>query len=165
MTADTARQADQDTAPETPGDANAARKAWMGVLAKAAPGRVPDLLDAAMPRPAHAWLRRPEIGTVMVRGRAGGTGAAFNLGEMTVTRCSLRLEDGAVGHAWVQGRRKPDAEAAAIVDALMQTGAAEKVHAAIVAPLQAEADAARAIRAAKAAATKVDFFTMVRGED
>ncbi|MFM7446208.1 MAG: phosphonate C-P lyase system protein PhnG, partial [Tabrizicola sp.] len=32
-------------------------------------------------------------------------------------------------------------------------------------PLQAEADTQRAARAAKAAATKVDFFTMVRGED
>ena len=50
------------------------------------------------------WLRRPEIGPVMVRGRTGATGLAFNMGEMTVTRCSLRLQGGVVGHGFVQGR-------------------------------------------------------------
>ena len=32
----------------------------------------------------------------MVRGRVGGTGAPFNLGEMSVTRCSVRLADGSL---------------------------------------------------------------------
>ncbi|MEL6573728.1 MAG: phosphonate C-P lyase system protein PhnG [Pseudomonadota bacterium] len=141
------------------------RKAWMSLLAKAPKGRVAALLDASLSRPDHTWLRAPEIGSVMVRGRAGGTGAAFNLGEMTVTRCALQLADGAVGHAYIQGRRKTDAEAAAIVDALMQTDQAEAVRAAVLDPLQAEMTQAKTTRAAKAAATKVDFFTMVRGED
>ena len=90
----------------------------------------------------------------------------FNLGEMTVTRCALTLESGAVGHAYIQGRRKADAEAAALVDALMQTGpAADQVRAAVLEPLEAEQTARTSERAAKAAATKVEFFTMVRGED
>jgi alpha-D-ribose 1-methylphosphonate 5-triphosphate synthase subunit PhnG len=139
-----------------------ARKDWMAVLAKTAPAR----LAALMPDlPPHTALRSPETGAVMVRGRVSATGAPFNLGEMTVTRCSVRLETGAVGHAWVQGRDKAHARRAAIVDALMQTGAAAGVQAQIITPLAAEAAASRDQRAAKAAATKVDFFTMVRGED
>ncbi|MEL6684834.1 MAG: phosphonate C-P lyase system protein PhnG, partial [Pseudomonadota bacterium] len=100
-----------------------------------------------------------------VRGRAGGTGAPFNLGEMTVTRCALTLATGEVGHAYIQGRRKADAEAAALVDAMMQTSAAETVRTQVLDPLAAQITAAKAARAEKAAATKVDFFTMARGED
>ncbi|GIT90651.1 phosphonate metabolism protein PhnG [Jannaschia pagri] len=149
-----------DTSTDT-----ARRKAWMGQLAKAPHGRVAALLDQAVDRPAFTWLRAPEIGSTMVRGRAGGTGAPFNLGEMTITRCALTLADGTVGHAYLQGRRKSDAEAAALVDALMQTDLAATVESAVLAPLAEETKAAKAARAAKAAATKVDFFTMVRGED
>lgn len=142
-----------------------ARKGWMSLMARAPEGRVVALLDATLPRPAFTWLRPPEIGTVMVRGRMGGTGAPFNLGEMTVTRCALRLASGEVGHAYVQGRRKADAEAAALVDALMQTEGAAALRAAVLDPLRAERATRTETRAAKAAATKVDFFTMVRGED
>lgn len=141
------------------------RQAWMSLLAKAPSGQVAILLDKAMPRPRFSWLRAPEIGAVMVRGRTGGTGAPFNLGEMTVTRCALTLENGAVGHAYIQGRNKTDAEAAALVDALMQTDAAPTLRAAVLAPLETAQTARRSARADKAAATKVDFFTMVRGEN
>lgn len=146
-------------------DPNAARKAWMSLLAKAPEGEAAQLLDAAMARPALTFLRPAEIGSAMVRGRAGGTGAAFNLGEMTVTRCALQLQDGTVGHAYIQGRRKSDAEAAALIDALMQTDQAAVVQSQVLDPLAEKRRAAQEGRAAKAAATKVDFFTMVRGED
>ncbi len=146
-------------------DPNASRKAWMSLLAKAPEGRVAALLDAHMQRPDFAWLRSPEIGSTMLRGRAGGTGAPFNLGEMTVTRCALTLSSGEVGHAYIQGRRKADAEVAALVDALMQTDAAPDLQAAVLDPLMSNAAAAKTARAEKAAATKVDFFTMARGED
>ncbi len=146
-------------------DENANRKAWMSLLAKAPESRVAALLDAAMERPAFSWLRAPEIGSTMVRARAGGTGAPFNLGEMTVTRCALTLDSGEVGHAYLQGRRKADAEAAALVDALMQGPEAERVRTAVLDPLQCEQATRKSERAAKAAATRVEFFTMVRGED
>jgi len=139
-----------------------ARKAWMALLAKAAPQRLAELMPDL---PDHAVLRPPEVGAVMVRGRAGATGAAFNLGEMTVTRASVRLAGGAVGHAWVQGRDKAHAMRAAVADALMQTDAAEGLRAGVLTVLAAEAGAARARRAGKAAATRVEFFTLVRGED
>lgn len=138
------------------------RKTWMGLLARAAPARLARLLPDL---PAHDMLRPPEIGAVMVQGRAGGTGAPFNLGEMTVTRCTLRLASGAVGHAHVQGRDKAHATRAAAVDALMQTDQAADVAGQLLAPLQAEETARRTARAAKAAATRVEFFTLVRGED
>lgn len=139
------------------------RRDWMGLLARSPAARLAELLADDLP--PHHLLRAPEIGSVMVRGRIGGTGAPFNLGEMTVTRCSLRLECGAVGHAYVQGRDRDHALRAAIVDALMQTAAAPDLRRACLAPLAAEEAARRTIRAGKAAASKVDFFTMARGED
>ena len=138
------------------------RRSRMGLLARSNPQR----LAALMPDlPAHAWLRAPEIGTVMVRGRTGARGAPFNLGEMTVTRCSLRLEDGRVGHAYVQGRDRNHATRAALIDALMQGAEAARIEADLLLPLRAEEDERRTARAEKAAATRVEFFTMVRGED
>jgi len=147
-----------DLSPQAASD----RRHWLSVLAKARPER----LAALMPDlPAHDMLRRPEAGAVMVRGRIGGTGAPFNLGEMTVTRCSVQLGSGAVGHAWVQGRDRAHAVRAAVIDALMQTEAADDLRGRVIDVLAAEAQADRAARAAKAAATKVEFFTLVRGED
>jgi alpha-D-ribose 1-methylphosphonate 5-triphosphate synthase subunit PhnG len=104
----------------------------------------------------------------MVQGRTGGVGALFNLGEMTTTRASVELmgnASGAVGHAYVQGRSKDHALRAALLDALMQTDQAAQIEAQVLAPLRAEEQARRAARAAHAAATKVEFFTLVRGED
>lgn len=138
------------------------RQMWMGLLARADAGRLALLLPEL---PAHTHLRPPQVGTVMVRGRIGGVGQPFNLGEMTVTRCSLCLADGAVGHAQVQGRDKMHALRAAVIDALMQTGRADALRADVLNPLAADETARRDIRAAKAAATRVEFFTLVRGED
>ncbi len=140
----------------------AARKDWISTLAKAAPASLAQLMAEL---PAHELLRPAEVGAVMVQGRAGGTGAPFNLGEMTVTRCSVRLADGTVGHAWVQGRDRDHARRAALVDAMMQTTAGPDLAARVIAPLAAEMRAARLARATKAATTRVEFFTLVRGED
>ena len=140
------------------------RRAWMGLVARAPAADLARLRPGLGPTPPFDWLRPPETGTVMLRGRAGGTGAPFNLGEMTVTRASLRLRCGTVGHAWVQGRERAKAETAALVDALMQTDAAAAITAQLLALLQAAEAARRATRARKAAATQVEFFTMVRGE-
>ncbi|MCP4821472.1 MAG: phosphonate C-P lyase system protein PhnG [Shimia sp.] len=141
------------------------RRAWMSLLAKAPAKRLLVLWDGFGMTPDFHWLRAPEIGATMVRGRLGGTGAPFNLGEMTLTRCALQLENGAVGHGYVQGRDKEKARVAALVDALMQTDGAKAVQAAVLSPLEAEMSDQKKARAEKAAATKVDFFTMVRGED
>jgi len=137
----------------------------MGLLAKAPEALLDNLWTELGLTPDFEWIRPPEVGSVMVRGRAGGTGAAFNLGEMTVTRCTVRLATGEVGHAYVQGRSKAKARQAALVDALMQGAAAQTVGARLVGPLANRLADAKRTRAAKAAATKVEFLTMVRGEN
>ena len=141
------------------------RKAWMGLLARSSADALANRVRDLGADTEAEILRAPEIGGVMVRGRAGGTGAPFNLGEMTVTRCSLRLPSGEVGHAYVSGRDKGKARHAALVDAWMQTARANDVRRIVLDPLQAEETARRASRTQKAAATKVDFFTLARGED
>lgn len=139
----------------------------MGLLAKARPAEIEAAwagLGAA--EVAHEWLRRPEVGMAMVRGRAGGSGQSFCLGEMTMTRCAVRLADGQVGFGYVAGRSVRHAELAALCDALLQAPSwHDRVMAAVVAPLQDAVRARRDDRARKTAATRVDFFTMVRGED
>ncbi|WP_295042825.1 phosphonate C-P lyase system protein PhnG [uncultured Paracoccus sp.] len=137
------------------------RRDWMSLLAKAPPARLAEL---APDLPPHDLLRAPEIGAIMLEGRIGGTGGRFNLGEMTVTRCSVRLGQ-AVGHACVQGRDKDHARRAAVLDALMQGDQAPRLRDAVLTPLQAEAAARATARAEKAAATRVEFFTLMRGED
>jgi alpha-D-ribose 1-methylphosphonate 5-triphosphate synthase subunit PhnG len=141
------------------------RKDWLGLLAKSPAALVADLWHSVDAQCDFEWLRPPEIGSVMVRGRLGGTGAPFNLGEMTVTRCSLRLLTGQVGHGYVQGRDKSHARIAALVDALMQSNLASDIEMAMLQPLRDEMRSARAQTQARADKTKVDFFTMVRGED
>ena len=148
-----------DTTPtDTP---NKARRHWMAVLARAAAGELEAGLAAHGGAPLYQCLRGPESGLVMVRGRAGGGGAPFNLGEMTVTRCTVRTADGQIGHAYVRGRDARQAELAAALDALLQDpvrGAA--LHAGVIVRLAAEQAAGRSETARKAAATKVQFFAM-----
>ncbi len=136
------------------------RRHWMAVLARAGAAEITDLLAALPVLPAFEHLRPPETGLVMVRGRAGGDGSAFNLGEMTVTRCAVRLGD-VVGHAYVAGRDKRQAELAALVDAALQDPARRNAFIdGVIAPLAARQQAARDAEARRAAATRVDFLTM-----
>lgn len=139
----------------------AARQKWMAILARADAKALTQRLSAWGAVPPYTRLRGPEAGLVMVRGRTGGGGGPFNLGEMTVTRCSVRLADGLVGHAYVAGRDDRRAELAAVVDALMQDpGRAPGVDAVVIAPLAEAQRERRTTLAEKAAATKVQFFSM-----
>ena len=141
-----------------------ARKAMLDVLAAAPSRALAQLWDAWADKPEHSKVRGPEVGLVMVRGRAGGGGAPFNLGEATVSRASVRIVTGQVGHGYCLGRDLAKAEVIAVIDALWQRDAAP-VEAQIIAPLQALAAAGDQKSREESAATKVDFFTMVRGED
>ncbi len=133
----------------------------MAVLARADADRLRGLLNACGALPDYAVLRGPEGGLVMVRGRAGGGGAAFNLGEMTVTRCTIRTDAGFVGHAYVAGRDEERALLAAVGDALMQDPErADDVERCVIGALERDQDERRVERAAKAAATRVQFFAM-----
>lgn len=150
----------EDEQPKSP------RQGWMRVLAQAQPAEL-DRAFAALPAaPAHRWLRKPETGMAMVRARSGGTGSQFNLGELTVTRCALLLADSTMGVAYVRGRSQRHAEQAALADALLQT---EQWHdllqRELIEPLARAAHERRDLKMRTAAQSKVDFFTLVRGEN
>lgn len=137
-----------------------ARQRWMSILARASAEEMAQCLANLPALPATETLRAPETGLVMVRGRAGGDGEAFNMGEMTVTRCALRLGD-FVGHAYVAGRDHEKARLAALLDAALQDPLRQTILlAAVIEPLATQQAAARQSEARKAAATRVDFFTM-----
>lgn len=139
------------------------RRRWMAVLAKAAPAELETACCALGTLPAYTWMRPPETGLVMIRGRIGGTGAKFNMGEMTVTRCTLRLDGGSIGYACVRGRDSRHVELAAIVDAMMQHGTrGVEIESLVIARLEHSHHARRQLAARKAAATKVEFFTVAR---
>ena len=138
----------------------------MGVLARAPQDRLEEYWADMGAKPDYEYLRHPETGLVMVRGRAGGIGARFNLGEMTLSRCSVRLTDGTVGHGYVAGRAKRHCELAALFDAMLQNQELKDgLDQDLISPLEQEWLSDREIRSRKAGATKVDFYTMVRGEN
>ncbi len=140
------------------------RKAAMRVLAHAPTAEIGSRLGE-IELPAHVQLREPENGLVMVRGRVGGDGAPFNLGEATVSRAAVRLVSGEVGFGYALGRDREKARLIALCDALIQTEAyAGLIEMQVIVPLRNAMAASRTQAAAEAAATRVDFYTMVRGE-
>lgn len=141
------------------------RKAAMAVLAASPGARLQELWrEAGLPEEAQP-VRGPETGLVTVRARTGGGGDPFNLGEATVTRATVRL-DGRIGHAYALGTDHAKARLSAIADALWQAPERRaEIEARILAPLRSAAAEADALRRDETAATRVDFFTMVRGED
>ena len=149
-----------------PEDANADRRRAMRAMAMASRDMLETAWNGMESPPDWTWLRKPESGLVMLRGRTGGDGSPFNLGEASVTRCAVTLEGGMTGFAWVMGRDGEKARLAALFDALWQTpDQRDLIERTVVTPaLQALADQDDRL-AEQTAATKVDFFTMVRGED
>jgi alpha-D-ribose 1-methylphosphonate 5-triphosphate synthase subunit PhnG len=139
------------------------RQRWLAVLAKADVEDLERHWRALRLAPEFRHLRAPETGLVMLRGRMSGAGAPFNVGEMTVTRCSVVLADGTVGHGYVGGSDARHAEIVALCDALLQTDAGrDAVETRVIAPLAAASEARRQRTAARAAATRVEFFTVAR---
>jgi alpha-D-ribose 1-methylphosphonate 5-triphosphate synthase subunit PhnG len=142
------------------------RRDWLGLLAKAPLA----VLERGLQRlgeegslPDRGWLRRPETGLVMLRGRIGGAGEKFNLGEMTVTRCALRMDSGEVGVGYVSGRAPRKAELVALADALLQCAKwRDAARRALLEPARAHLDAQAARARRRAQATRVEFFTLAR---
>jgi alpha-D-ribose 1-methylphosphonate 5-triphosphate synthase subunit PhnG len=140
------------------------RKSAMGIYASATVEELNAALDR-LGRPAGVEeMRSPELGLVMARGRMGGTGAPFNAGEVSVTRAAVKLASGEIGVAYQLGRDRGKARAAALLDALWQTPRRNEVEAALD-PIRARIAEQAILQERRVAATKVDFFTLVRGED
>ena len=142
----------------------ARRRAAMAVLAHSDAAEIVSRLEA-MAVPVYENLREPENGLVMVRGRIGGDGAPFNLGEATVSRAAVRLSTGEVGFGYTLGRDRQKARMIALCDALVQSDEfADAVESQVIAPLRTRMISKRNRTAAETAATRVDFYTLVRGE-
>lgn len=138
------------------------RPRWIGLLAASDPALLEEGFRS-LEVPVFIWLRKPETGLMMIRGRIGGTGDRFNLGEITVTRCTLRTASGETGVSCVRGRSHRHAELAALADAMLQSsGCAARVNALILDPARDAREHERAQRQRKAQATRVDFFTLAR---
>jgi alpha-D-ribose 1-methylphosphonate 5-triphosphate synthase subunit PhnG len=140
------------------------RAQWMATLARAPLELLEPALAAHAQNTPH-WLRAPETGLMMVQGRAGGSGERFNLGEVTVTRCALRLGEvgTAVGVAYVMGRSHRHAQLAAVADALLQDPAQQaSLDAQLLAPVRRHIELQHARRHARAQSSKVEFFTVAR---
>lgn len=143
-----------------------ARQAAMAVLAQAEAEELEQAWADWPNRPEVRPLRGPETGLIMLRGRIGGGGAPFNFGEATVTRATVELSNGAVGHAHALGTNKEKVRHAAIIDALWQDAdQRDRVESAILDPIRRRLNAQDRTSQDETAATRVDFFTMVRGED
>ncbi|MGA0345955.1 MAG: phosphonate C-P lyase system protein PhnG [Alphaproteobacteria bacterium] len=142
------------------------RQRWMSILARATPDELEKFWETSPHRCELKIIRKPEVGMIMVKGKVGGTGSKFNIGEMTVTRCSVQLGSGTVGHCYRPGRDLESAKIAAAFDALMQEkDAAESLEKAVIQPIELRLKNQKVKRRSLTEATKVDFFTLVRGED
>lgn len=140
------------------------RRAAMAVLCQSETASINAFLSK-MVLPDFDELRRPENGLVMLRGRVGGDGAPFNVGEATVSRAAVRLKSGETGFGYVLGRDRDKARLVALCDALIQCEAHRaQIERHVIAPLHESIMKTREERAAQAAATRVDFYTLVRGE-
>jgi alpha-D-ribose 1-methylphosphonate 5-triphosphate synthase subunit PhnG len=144
------------------------RQRCLRVLALASTGELAERWRHWDPAPAVELVRGPEAGIVMVRGRIGGGGDRFNLGEATVARATVRLHGAglradAIGTSYVLGTDLEHARLGAIFDALLQDEAqCDRVLGDVIAPLQAAQDERDAVARAEARGTLVDFFTVAR---
>ncbi len=155
-----------DSEKTIPDDLIEARRQAMSAFAQAQPKELSTGLSDTPGSGNWSYVRKPEIGMIMTRGRIGGSGAPFNIGEVTVTRCAVVIGTGETGHATVMGRDREKAQLAALADALWQNPETRPVvEARIVGPIVARLAADDARMRDETDATKVDFYTMARGED
>ena len=141
------------------------RQRWMSVLAHSRPDELLTHWQTLNLSPQFERIRAAETGLTQLQGRMGGTGKRFVMGDMTITRAVIQLDGGVYGYSYVSGRNKPHAELCAVIDALLQMqGMDELLHKRVIAPLAALQQERRQQRAREVASSRVDFFTLVRGE-
>ncbi|WP_394144131.1 phosphonate C-P lyase system protein PhnG [Vibrio atypicus] len=141
------------------------RRQWMAALARCEHHALSKYWQQFGLNPQYHFVREPEVGLAQVRARMGSTGNPFNMGDVTITRTVIQLDSGELGYSYITGRNKAHSEVAAVVDALMQTSLQMDLQERLINPLNAELVEKEQSRAKQVSASKVDFFTMVRGED
>lgn len=142
------------------------RQRWMSVLAHSQPDALRERLRVLNIHPEYETIRAPEIGLVQIQARMGGTGERFFAGDATLTRAVIRLKSGTLGYSYQLGRDKPHAEQCAVVDALLQEPTHfQSLMETLITPLEADRAARIAARQAEVNTSRVDFFTLVRGDN
>ncbi|MGE9549745.1 phosphonate C-P lyase system protein PhnG [Erwinia amylovora] len=143
-----------------------ARQHWLSVLAHCQPEDLLRHWQSLDLHPQYELLRAPETGLTRLQARMGGTGHRFILGDTTVTRAVVRLHDGTCGYSYVMSRKKDHAERCALMDALLlQARYNELIQQKIITPLAAARQEKLNRRACEVASSRVDFFTLVRGDN
>lgn len=146
-----------------PPSEHAERQRWLAILAQSPAGEIKRLAQPWWPQLTDT-LRSPETGLVMLRGRIGGSGDRFNLGEATVTRCVLRCAgrpEPSVGVGYVLGRDGEHARAVALFDALLQQAEHHaRLQRELLSPLASALAHAQARAATRTAASRVRFATL-----
>ena len=146
--------------------APADRQRLMRICSQATLAELSAALARLAPLPAIEVVRQPEVGLIMLRGRMGGDGAQVKAGEATITRAVVRLASGELGFSYLLGRSLEKARLAAIVDALGQSSRfRDRLEIVLLAPVMRRVHTERSLQRAETAATRVQFFTLVRGED
>ncbi|MFS2225006.1 phosphonate C-P lyase system protein PhnG [Pantoea sp. B65] len=143
-----------------------ARQQWLSVLAHSQPKQLEQHWQALKLQPHYEVLRAAETGLTRLQGRIGGSGKRFIVGDVTVTRAVIRLADGTCGYSYVTGRDKAHAERCALIDALLQQ---QETHGLLqqqlITPLAAARAEQQQLRSREIASSRVDFFTLVRGDN
>jgi alpha-D-ribose 1-methylphosphonate 5-triphosphate synthase subunit PhnG len=144
----------------------ARRQQWMAVLAHSEPQDLADRWQALHISANYQVIRQPETGLVQIQARMGATGQRFFAGDATLTRAVVQLDNGLYGYSYLLGRDKTHAERCAVIDALMQDKAHfQTLQETLIAPLAANREQRRAKRRAEVNSSRVDFFTLVRGDN
>ncbi|WP_422880891.1 phosphonate C-P lyase system protein PhnG [Pantoea agglomerans] len=142
------------------------RQRWLSVLAHSSAALLETHWQALNLQPAFTLVRPAEIGLTRLQARMGATGKRFVMGDATVTRAVVQLSDGTLGYSYLLGRDKAHAERCALLDALLQQPETRQLlEEKIITPLAAWRDEQRQLRAREIASSKVDFFTLVRGDN
>lgn len=142
------------------------RQRWLSVLAFSPVAELEKRWHALNLHPQYALLRAAEIALTRLQARMGGTGKRFVLGDMTITRAVVRLADGTCGYSYVAGRDKAHAERCAVIDALLQQAENhDRLQEHLIISLAAQRAELCEQRAREIASSKVDFFTLVRGDN
>ena len=149
----------------TPLENRKERQNWIRILSGADTSRlILEYKKLAISVP-HTTISGPETGLIMVQARADGSGPRFNLGEMSVSKCLLKVDDRYLGYGMVMGSEPEHARLAALFDGLLQhPDFSSQLKRDLIQKLEQEQKEAEKKMTQETGKSRVEFFTMKRGE-
>lgn len=144
---------------------NTERQRWMALLGGASIKDLETEKQRLGPDIDWDYIIKPEVGLLMVQSGADGSHPAFNLGEMSVTKCVLEVKGQNLGYAMILGSDLVHAELAALFDGLLQHPDYRNDLKSNLINMLAEKQLQKDRSLEKDVAdTTVEFFTLKRGE-